>query len=426
MVELDRGVKITSNIQLSEKMGEGGMGSVWAADHLTLETQVAVKFISDRQITNPNARLRFSREASAAARIKSPHVVQVFDHGVCDGTPYIVMELLAGEDLHERMVKEPRLSMKLFLPILQQVCKGIAKAHEVQIIHRDLKPANVFLSDNDGEVFVKLLDFGLAKATTTNPNASTKFGAMLGTPFFMSPEQITSAKDVDLQADLWAIATIAYFCLTGDFPFVGETVGAVNIATVARNYMPISQRELGLPSGLDAWFERAFHRDITQRFQSARELMDEFMALAPLSVQSLIPKPNDAEFPRVSNWPTVAAPAEDDAPGKSVTVNTSPRGAVTLSRTHLVASGVAVIALTGIAFFLGTRVRARDTSGMDQPSAIATQRPLDSVSEPRHVVPANSAPSASVVPAVATSASVSAAPSVKHPNTAPSTMKRGF
>src|SRR5262249_27231176 len=153
------GARVTHNIQLARLLGQGGMGSVWAANHITLRTQVAVKFVLDDWSSDQETLGRFSREATAAAQIKSPHVVQIFDHGVFAGLPYIVMEMLEGEDLERRIARGP-LSLGELSPILQQVGKALSAAHAIGIVHRDIKPANVFLTAPGGELVVKLLDFG--------------------------------------------------------------------------------------------------------------------------------------------------------------------------------------------------------------------------------------------------------------------------
>ena len=161
---LGPGHAVTPNIRLVRELGEGGMGSVWVAEHTTLHTEVAVKFVHDEMATETLLK-RFSREASLAAQIKSPHVVQTYDHGATDeGMPYIVMELLEGESLQDRLKRGPLDARKTAM-VVAQVCKALSKAHAIEIVHRDLKPANLFLVESGYEVFVKVLDFGIAKQT---------------------------------------------------------------------------------------------------------------------------------------------------------------------------------------------------------------------------------------------------------------------
>ena len=152
------------------------MGSVWIAEHLTLHTQVVVKFMAAEYALSREALLRFEREATLAAQAKSPHVVQVFDHGVSQfGLPYIAMELLEGEDLARRIAKQGPVPPALFANWLSQACRGVSRAHGKNIVHRDIKPENIFLCDNDGEVLVKVLDFGIAKADASAGFAGTPF-----------------------------------------------------------------------------------------------------------------------------------------------------------------------------------------------------------------------------------------------------------
>ena len=270
---------ISPTLRLSRLLGQGGMGSVWLADHLALQTQVAVKFLSQEMAASPEAIERFKREATAAAQIRSPHVVQTLDHGItADGVPYIVLELLEGEELGARMEREPRLPVALVALVVSQVCKALAKAHSLNIVHRDIKPDNIFLVDVDGEPFVKVLDFGIAKKTGESSLKMTSTNAMIGTPYYMSPEQAFSSKDVDARTDLWALAVVAYYALVGDVPFSGETVGAICLAIDKAQYTPVTQLRPELPPALDAWFARAFARKLDKRFASAREMADAFQA----------------------------------------------------------------------------------------------------------------------------------------------------
>src|SRR5262249_44988052 len=157
------------------------------------------------------------------AQIKSPHVAQVFDHGVtADGAPYIVMELLDGEDLKQRVRRLGPLPPAEVARIISQAASALGRAHRLGIVHRDIKPDNLVSLDIEGELFVKVLDFGVAKGALGGNLAMTSTGSVVGTPMYMSPEQILSAKHVDFRADLWALSVVAYFALTGHTPFAGE------------------------------------------------------------------------------------------------------------------------------------------------------------------------------------------------------------
>lgn len=257
------------------------MGSVWVAEHQTLRMSVAVKFMAERLTEDREYVERFAREAMSSAQIKSPHVVQVFDHGVADGVPYIVMELLEGEDLRTRLARTGPISLREASQIIVQLARALAKAHAAGIVHRDIKPDNIFLVEHDGEPFIKVLDFGVAKhAAQDTEFGMTGTGAMVGTPHYMSPEQILSARRVDHRADLWSAGVVMYRALTGSVPFQGETLGAVCVAIERATFVPVSQRRPDISPMIDAWFGRALARDPADRFQSSKEMAEAFVAVA--------------------------------------------------------------------------------------------------------------------------------------------------
>src|SRR5579862_9577745 len=226
-MQLAEGLVVANRFRLGQMLGRGGMGSVWRAMHLGLDVPCAVKFIEGELASLPEAQARFEREAKAAAQLRSPHVVQILDHGVWLGTPYIAMELLDGEDFGKRLQRVGRMSPNDVLRIVGQVCRALTKAHSVGIVHRDLKPDNIFLVPDDDREIAKVLDFGIAKATGSGgiDGSNTKTGAMLGTPYYMSPEQAQGIKAVDARSDLWSLAVIVFQALTGRLPFESEALG---------------------------------------------------------------------------------------------------------------------------------------------------------------------------------------------------------
>lgn len=276
MKGLASGELVTSSIRLIRELGQGGMGSVWLAEHLRLRVQVVIKFIASEHLASAEAVSRFEREASLAAQAKSPHVVQVFDHGVADnGLPYIAMELLEGEDLGARIQRSGRIPPEVFADWLSQACRGVAKAHGKGIVHRDIKPENLFLCENDGDILVKVLDFGIAKSSVAGFD-STKTGAMLGTAYYMSPEQTMGLKTVDHRTDLWALGVVTFLAITGARPFDGDAIGALVLAITTGPIAAPSSIVRSLPLAVDAWMAKALSRDPATRFASAREMADAF------------------------------------------------------------------------------------------------------------------------------------------------------
>lgn len=271
---------IAGRYRLVELIGNGSMGVVWRAEHLGLGASVALKLIHTEghaQSLTDELQRRFVREARAVAAVRGPHVVQILDHGVDEGLPYIVLELLHGESLDARLGRVTRLSLDETKRYVTHVARALMRAREAGYIHRDLKPSNVFLVESEGETIAKVLDFGLAKALHTDdaePDGSqlTEIGRVVGTPTYMSPEQIRG-KQVDHRTDLWSLAVIAYECVCGGLPFEGETLQDVMIAACTEDPVLPSSFDHVLAPHFDAWFQKCVQRDPDRRFQSAQELV---------------------------------------------------------------------------------------------------------------------------------------------------------
>jgi serine/threonine protein kinase len=267
---------LVGRYRLDERLGAGGMGSIWRAHHLVLAAPVAVKLIDREAVPDEETLGRFMREAQSAATLRSPHVVQILDYGVDDKLPFIVMELLDGENLAQRIRRLGRLASADTARIVTHIGRAMARAHEANIVHRDLKPENVFLIRNEDEEIAKVLDFGVAKVSVGalgEQGTRTRTGSILGTPYYMSPEQAQGNKTVDHRSDLWSLGVIAFECVTGKRPFYSDGLGDLVLQICIRD-IPVPSEIGSVPLGFDAWFARAVARDPEERFQSARELTD--------------------------------------------------------------------------------------------------------------------------------------------------------
>ncbi|HVY27749.1 MAG TPA: protein kinase [Polyangiaceae bacterium] len=306
---------VAGKYRLTQLIGRGGMGSVWEGTHTTLGTHVAVKFIEAEYAESPEARNRFENEARAAAKLRSKHVVEVYDHGMTDdGRPFIVMEYLRGEPLDKRLDRVGRLPAKDTARIVMQVCRALSKAHAAGIVHRDLKPENVFLvwDDEDGADVAKVVDFGIAKFTDKQlgNSSATRTGSVLGTPYYMSPEQARGLRSVDFRSDLWSVGVIAYRCIVGILPFEGEAVGDLLVKLCTAPLPVPSQLAPDIPPGFDAWFARALTREPEGRFSNASELAESLAAVCGIPVRGSystgdIPIPSFASGPMGHSSPAI-------------------------------------------------------------------------------------------------------------------------
>jgi serine/threonine-protein kinase len=284
-VKFSAGLTIADRFCLVRKLGQGGMGSVWLARHTGLDIPCAVKLIHEDAARSPELRVRFEREAKAAAQLRTPHVVQILDHGVWNDQPYIAMEYLEGEDLGARLARVGRLSPAEILPITVQIGRALTRAHAAGLVHRDLKPSNVFLVRDDEREIAKVLDFGVAKVTEVGLDGSTSSGALLGTPYYMSPEQAKGEKGIDHRSDLWALGVVVFQCLVGRAPFTGRALGELFVNIIVEP-LPVPSQIAPVPPGFDAWWTRAAARDPNERFQTAKDLIDALALALGLTIQA--------------------------------------------------------------------------------------------------------------------------------------------
>jgi len=266
--------------RLERRLGRGGMGTVYKATDTSLERAVAVKLIREDLVTSSDAAERFRREAKAAAAFAHPNLVTVHDFGVdSDTRVFLVMELLEGLTLRQRLEQQRKFATQPILQILGGVCAGLEAAHEHGLVHRDLKPENIFLTQSgEGEV-AKILDFGLAKfliSTVSSAAATvdTVPGVLMGTPQYMSPDQLKG--DVAAAAwDIWALAVITYEMLTGAHPFPASSVGQMHYAIVSGGFTPLSTHLPDAPAEWQQFFERALSPKTAVRPQSAKEFVSD-------------------------------------------------------------------------------------------------------------------------------------------------------
>jgi serine/threonine protein kinase/class 3 adenylate cyclase len=273
------GRQIGGRYIVERRIGGGGMGAIWMALDAQLQRRVALKLMASQRVSSAEARQRFALEAKAVARLQNPHVVQVHDYGIDGDVPYLVMELLEGEDLETFLGRRGQLTPAALAPLLGQVARALSAAHAAGIVHRDLKPANLFLARVDGEEVVKVLDFGLALLDTGASGADAESGEMAGTPRYMSPEQMRGLAGLDARSDLWSLAVVLYRALTGRFPFSADVLEQLRAGATGPLATPPSQVVPELGSAVDAFFARALDADPSRRFSSARELAAAFSAL---------------------------------------------------------------------------------------------------------------------------------------------------
>ena len=303
---------IGDRYELEAPIGKGGIGEVWRARHVALNSRVAIKFLQLASAEKELAKRRFTTEAQITAQLKTPNAVQVFDFGITDdGQPYLVMELLEGETLGRRLEPVGRLGILETAVLLGQAARALQRAHQLGIVHRDFKPDNVVIcADDEGRDQVKVLDFGVAKlvgaleegadresgegleAAGSAPSF-TKTGMVLGTPLYMAPEQVRNAAEVDLRADIWAFGVVAFQCLTGRAPFNGATLAELFERIQGGLHPRADFLDPTVPPAFDMWFDIACAPDPSKRFPLAS------VAYKHLTVALDVMRDNSGSFPGV-------------------------------------------------------------------------------------------------------------------------------
>ena len=328
---VEEGSVLAGRYRVGETLGRGGMGIVFAATHIQLGTPVAVKMLRKDALEEPELVERFLREARSAARLRGEHVCRVTDFGTTDdGLPFMVMEFLDGEDLKSIVDHTGKMDPVQVATFIAQACIGVAEAHQLGIVHRDLKPGNLFLTRlPDGRRIIKLLDFGIAKATTTMEKNLTATTKAMGSPAYMSPEQLRSSSTVDPRSDVWSLGITMFELLTESLPFTGDT--PYELALSIANDEPVT-----LPDTLPPEIVKVVHgcmtKDPTKRYQDVAELA---AALAPIARNgrdvaaaakaALAPPPSTTTGARDRSNTTPSPQTETTMRGASGAIDPTPR-----------------------------------------------------------------------------------------------------
>jgi eukaryotic-like serine/threonine-protein kinase len=281
------GQVLSGRFRIEHVIGVGSMGVVLAARHLELDERVAIKFIRAEMQSVPGVLQRFAREAKAAVTIKSEHVAQVFDVGTADGIgPYIVMEYLEGRDLGAVLELEGRLPIRRAVHYVMQACQALAVAHSSGITHRDIKPENLFLTQKGDLELIKLLDFGISKAALTgkvfgDELSGAEAQCLLGTPLYMSPEQIRATAEVDHRADIWSLGALLYELITARSAFVADSVRQVWTRILETAPTPLCVHCPEAPPSLQAVIDRCLEKNPADRYQNVAELAIALLPFAP-------------------------------------------------------------------------------------------------------------------------------------------------
>ncbi|NUP07194.1 MAG: protein kinase [Polyangiaceae bacterium] len=309
-----QGKLLAERYRLESLLAEGGMGQVWIARHLSLDIQVAVKIMLATALSNSALRTRFEREAKACAQLRSPHVVQVFDYGVHEDLPFLVMELLDGEDLTSLCSKQTSFTLEEAANLVSQAAKGLSAAHACGIVHRDVKPSNLFMARLGTDRVLKVLDFGIAKIFDDGPKM-TRTNVVLGSPSYMSPEQLLGG-EVDVRTDVWALGVVAFLLVTGELPFRGPTPLDVGYKIRIGDRPKPSSIVPSLGEPMDALFERALALNAEKRHASVVELAEDFSRIAKSA-------PAAMARPRAQTLPTRVG-GENAKPGVPTNVGPTP------------------------------------------------------------------------------------------------------
>jgi serine/threonine-protein kinase len=335
-IAVQEGVVLNDKYLIGTKLGDGGMGVVFCGHHIELDDRVAIKVLVAGQEDPGQASKRFVRAARAAAKIKSEYVARITDIGsLSDGTPYMVMEHLEGDDLAEVMRQQGRIALQTAVRIVLQASVGIAEAHGLGIVHRDLKPANLFcVRGSDGRQLIKVLDFGVSKFPETEGTTEarlTKTSQVVGTLLYASPEQLKASRDVDVRTDIWALGVILFELLTGTTPFEGSS--DFELAAAIMSHPPKAIRQLcsDVPEGLEVVLEKCFEKDRERRYRNVADFVSALKPYATPEASALVERicriqENELAQFKNSGPSTAATPIVIDAGAQPDASTVSERG----------------------------------------------------------------------------------------------------
>jgi len=361
------------------QIGEGGMGSVWVAQHAMLGRRAAIKLLHPQYNARPDIVTRFFNEARAATAISDPGIVQIFDFGYHEGTAYIAMEMLEGEPLDKRLWRLGRFPVSDALRIMRQIAGSVGVAHRAGIVHRDLKPENVYLV-RDPEVAggerPKILDFGIAKLTNDPSVQKTQASAVMGTPTYMSPEQCRGAGQVDARSDVYALGCMLFVLVTGAPPFAAEGMGEI-LAMHLREPAPApSQRVPGIPPQVDAVVLQCLAKDPAQRFNTGSELAAALGMIETTAISNVVPASMGSVAPRPAMVP-VATTLSAAAGMTSAPPAKKSRGALIIGVGAAVAIGIVIIAVVASSSDSKPEVAAAPTTNLPATAPPPTAPPVN-------------------------------------------------
>ncbi|MET0793126.1 MAG: serine/threonine-protein kinase [Polyangiaceae bacterium] len=410
------GQLIAEKYRIERLLGRGGMGEVYEARHVVVGRRFAIKFLHAHLARGRDSGSRFLREAQAAGALDSEQIAAVLDFDTAaDGAPFLVMEYLAGESLATVLKREGQLSVPRVLGMLLQICRGLDVAHRAGIVHRDLKPDNLFLTQRpDGSELVKILDFGIAKWVDGGSDGTTTHsGVILGTPFYMAPEQARGEKSVDLRVDIHALGVVAYELLSGKKPHPGESYNAILAHILTQPVVPLATLQPGLPRELTAVIERAMAFEPALRPSSTAELSGELLPFASREVTSVaahfdLRSPAAADEGAATRA-TIEAPSPENDGTLQSTMGNVERASSSRERARRVPWSLILVALA-IAGFVLVKARGGRSGAADAAdSARSASSPAASAATAKAAEPA-SPPTAAREPATVSAAANSAVP----------------